>query len=336
MGRKSRKNKGTAKRAHTAAPRPASAPERQPPSARQAQIGRLAAIGLGIVFVLAGTLKVADPWSFLGSLPAYGIPPVLRVPITVLMPTVEVVLGAMLLAGWRTRTASLAAAGVLGAFSAVIAYGWSTGTLQDCGCFGPMLKRTPPEALAQDAAFIGLAVLGLLWAPLSKLELTRFRLGTLATVAVLSVAMIGGTLWADTATLEERIAAAEYAVGSDVPTLDSLNLRNRDVFLYLFHPECPHCIRNGPAMARIAADPGLPEVIGITHDVDPGQVQGYLDHAGAQIKAYEFNIASFVQITGDGAVPQLVFLRRGRRERVWKGDLPTPAELRRFVGVSSD
>lgn len=335
MGRKSKKNK---KNQQSAAPNPPAkaAAASKPPSALQQRIGRLAALGLGIIFILAGTLKVADPWSFLGSLPAYGVPPFLRLPVTLVMPTIEVVLGVMLLVGWRTRLAAMASAGVLAVFAAVIGYGYAMGTLQECGCFGPMLKRTPPEALAQDAAFIAMAVLGMLWAPATKIEMSRFRLGALATIAVVSVAMIGGTLWSDTATLEERIASAEYAVGSDVPSLDSLDLRNRDVFLYLFHPDCPHCVRNGPALARIASDLELPEVIGITHSVDPGEVRAYLDHAGAEIKAYEFNIASFVQITGDGAVPQLVYLRRGRLNRVWKGDLPAPMELRRFVGATTD
>jgi uncharacterized membrane protein YphA (DoxX/SURF4 family) len=336
MGRKSknkRKSKGTASTTPgTAAARGAG---NEPPSVLQQRIGRIAALGLGLVFILAGTLKVADPWSFLGSLPAYGVPPFLRLPITLAMPTIEVVLGIMLLVGWRTRLASIAAAGVLAVFAGVIGYGWAMGTLQECGCFGPMLKRTPPEALAQDAVFIAMAAFGMLWAPGNKIELTRFRTGTLATAAVLSVALIGGTLWSDTATLDERIVAAEPAVGSDVPSLDSLDLRSRDVFLYLFHPDCPHCVRNGPQLARLASDPQLPEFIGITHSVDPGEVRAYLNHAGADINAYEFNLASFVQITGDGAVPQLVLLKRGRIERVWKGDLPGSVELRRAIGATS-
>jgi len=338
MGRKSRK-KGN-KQSNVNAPAnktPAAKKARDSsPSLLQQRIGRIATIGLGVIFILAGTLKVADPWSFLGSLPAYGIPSALRLPITLGMPTIEVVLGVMLLVGWRTRVASMASAAVLAAFAAVIAYGYGMGTLQECGCFGPMLKRTPPEALAQDGVFIVLAILGMLWAPATKLDMTRFRVGTLATVAVISVAMIGGTLYSDTASLDERIASAEPILGSDVPTLDSLNLRSRDVFLYLFHPDCPHCVRNGPALARIAQDPDLPEIIGITHSVDPGQVRAYLNHAGADIKAYEFNVASFVQITGDGAVPQLVYLKHGRRERVWKGDLPSTVDLRRFVSSTSD
>jgi len=336
MGRKSKKKRNQP--ATAGKPKPAAKAgdgQKRAPTDLQRRLARIATIGLGLVFVFAGTFKVADPWSFLGSLPAYGMPPFLRLPITLGMPTIEVVLGIMLLVGWRTRIASLASAVVLASFAAVIGYGWTMGTLQECGCFGPLLKRTPPEALAMDVAFIGMATLGILWSPAAKVAMTRFRIGTLATAAVLSVAMIGGTLWNDTATLDERIAAAEPALSSGVPSLDSLNLRDRDVFLYLFHPDCPHCIRNGPQLARLAEDPELPEIVGITHSVRAGQVTGYLDHAGADIKAYEFNVASFVQITGDGAVPQLVFLRRGRIDRVWKGNLPDSVELRRYINATS-
>lgn len=344
MGRKSKKNRKKKGGAPRAAAPPAGAPPKpakqarspEPTSDLQNKIGRVASIGLGIMFVLAGTLKVGDPWSFLGSLPAYGIPPVLRLPVTVLMPTIEVVLGVMLLAGWRTRLASSVAAGVLATFAGVIAWGWAAGTLQECGCFGPMLQRTPPQALAQDAVFIAMAVFGMMWAPKTKMEFTRFRLGTLATAAVISVAMIGSSLWADTLTLEERILAAEPTVGTAMPSLEDLDLPNRDVFLYLFHPDCIHCVRNGPRMAEIAADPGLPEVIGITHSVNPGEVKAYLDHAGADIKAYEFSLPSFVQITGSGATPQFVYLQRGRKARTWLGDLPSVAELRRAVNGASD
>ncbi len=313
----------------TKAARPANVSE------TQQRIGRIAAIALGSIFIFAGTLKVGDPWSFLGSLPAYGVPSALRLPVTVLMPTIEVVLGVMLIIGWRTRAAATAAAGVLLAFGAVIAYGWSMGTLQECGCFGPMLKRTPPVALAQDVGFVALAVLGIMWAPIDRAPFSRMRLGTLATVLVACVAVIGGTLSADPGTLEDRIMAAEYDVGTAAPSLEALDLGNRDVFLYLFHPDCPHCVENGPNMARVASDPDLPEVIGITHDVDPGEINYYLQHAGADINAYEFSLPSFLQITGDGSVPQFVYLKRGRVERVWKGPVPGTAELKRVVGANS-
>lgn len=297
------------------------------------RIGRGAAIVLGLVFLLAGTLKIGDPWSFLGSLPAYGVPSAVRLPATVLVPIFEVVLGFMLVAGWRLREASMATAAFLLVFGGAIAYGWAAGTLQECGCFGPLLKRTPPQALAQDAGLLLLAVLGFLWAPAANKPMTRGRWGTLATIAIASVAMIGSTLMEDPGTLEERIAAAEPVVGGATPSLADLNLRDRDVFLYLFHPDCPHCIENSPRVKRIVDDPDLPELIGITHSVRPADVRNYQLGADAEFIAYTFLMPSFVQITGDGAVPQLVYLRRGRIERVWKGDLPSPAELKRFLSA---
>ena len=342
MGRKSKKNrkkKGGAPTPAKAASTPAKPEqkkaERKPPSDNLQKVARIASIVLGVVFILAGTLKVGDPWSFLGSLPAYNVPSALRLPVTVVMPTIELVLGIMLIAGWRLRLASMITAGFLAIFGGVIAYGWATGTLQECGCFGPLLKRTPPQALAQDAGLLALAVLGVLWAPAAKTNMSHFKLGTLATAAVVAVATIGSTLAADTGTLEERIAAAEVAVEAGAPSLEDLDLRNRDVFLYLFHPDCPHCVENGPAIATISKDADLPDVIGITHTVNPGDVDFYLRTAGADFPAYEFLTPSFVQITGDIGVPQLVFLQRGRIAQVWKGDLPTTLELKRAVAARS-
>jgi len=304
---------------------------------KKKQIGRVSAIVLGAIFVLAGIFKVGDPWSFLGSLPAYGIPSAIRLPIAVVMPTIEVVLGVMLIAGWRTKEASIATGAFLVVFGAAIAYGWNAGTLQDCGCFGPLLKRSPPVALAQDAAMMVLAVLAMLWAPSDARSFaqsfSRVRIGTLATVSVVSMAMIASALFADPGTLEERLTSAEAVVGASAPSLAALNLGSRDVFLYLFHPDCPHCIENGPLMALIAKDPDLPELIGITHSVDPGEVRNYLRHAGADFKAYEFSVPGFLQITSDGRVPQLVYLKHGKVEQIWLGDIPTPAQLETFVSL---
>ena len=85
MGRKSKKKRqkrevtGTSSPAAKASGKSrgkvaAGASGQSPPTATQQRIGRFAAGALGIVFILAGTLKVGDPWSFLGSLPAYGVP----------------------------------------------------------------------------------------------------------------------------------------------------------------------------------------------------------------------------------------------------------------------
>ena len=57
-------------------------------------------------------------------------------------------------------------------------------------------------------------------------------------------------------------------------------------------------------------------------------------YAGAEFSAYEFLPANFVRITGDGAVPQLVYLKRGKIARKWKGTLPTPVVLKDAIAAS--
>jgi len=300
-----------------------------PPSPTLQRVGRVAAIVLGSLFLLAGTFKIGDPWSFVGSLPAYGIPDALRVPVALIMPTIEVILGLMLIAGWRVRETSMATAGFLAVFGAVIAYGWSAGTLEDCGCFGPFLKSSPPMALARDGGMMVLAVLGFLWAPVDGLRFTasfsRLRIGTIATVAVASFALIASILFADEGTLDERLAAAEARSVESAPSLASLALGEREhVFLYLFAPDCSHCIDAGPTMARMAADPDLPEIVGITTTRRAGETRYYMQHAGATFKAYEMPPASFMRITGDGSVPQLVHMQRGKIVRIWGGQNGPP------------
>ncbi len=174
-----------------------------------------------------------------------------------------------------------------------------------------------------------LAVLGFMWAPVDGLSFTasfsRVRIGTLLTVAVASFAMIASVLFADEGTLDERLAAAQARGSEAASSLASLNLGDREhVFLYLFSPDCVHCINAGPTMARMASDPDLPEIIGITTTRRPGEVKYYMQNAGASFKTYEMPAPAFVRITGDGYVPQLVHMKRGEIEHAWGGENGAP------------
>ena len=66
----------------------------------------------------------------------------------------------------------------------------------------------------------------------------------------------------------------------------------------------------------------------ITHSVKAGEVREYQRNAGTTFSTFEFLPPNFVRITGDGAVPQLVYLKRGKIERVWRGALPGAGALR--------
>ena len=128
-----------------------------PPEPWQARVLPWARMALGVMFLVAGASKAIDPWSFLTALGSYGVPSALRVPIAVGLPAIELVVGVMLLFGWATRMASAAAGVMLAIFIVAIGYGAWLGSLEECGCFGPFIQRSPRDAALIDLVMAGLA-----------------------------------------------------------------------------------------------------------------------------------------------------------------------------------
>lgn len=92
---------------------------------------------LGIVLVVAGSLKVLDRQGMVLAIDAYDVLPTMLVePLAILLPWAEVVLGLMLLAGIRIRVAAVGAAVLLVAFLVAMAQAAARGLAIDCGCFG--------------------------------------------------------------------------------------------------------------------------------------------------------------------------------------------------------
>ena len=74
------------------------------------------------------------------------------------VPTLEVVLGTALIVRWQIRRMSLLTVLSFAAFIVAIGIGWWRGTLEQCGCFGAMLERSPGEAIAIDSLFLVVAI----------------------------------------------------------------------------------------------------------------------------------------------------------------------------------
>jgi uncharacterized membrane protein YphA (DoxX/SURF4 family) len=99
--------------------------------------------GLGALFIYAGTLKLLDPRAFATLIEAYGIiPEQLLVPLSIVLPALEVVAGMGLVLNIKGSLSAIAALLVL--FVLIVTYGIWMGLDVDCGCFGPQ----DPEAEA--------------------------------------------------------------------------------------------------------------------------------------------------------------------------------------------
>jgi uncharacterized membrane protein YphA (DoxX/SURF4 family) len=99
--------------------------------------GLVARLVTGGVWIVAGTLKLPDPYESVRAVRAYALLPEAVVPtVGMLLPIVEIVLGVMLVLGLLTRGAGVLSAVLLGLFIIGIASVWARGIEIACGCFG--------------------------------------------------------------------------------------------------------------------------------------------------------------------------------------------------------
>lgn len=121
----------------------------------------LARISLGLVFVYAALVKVADPVAFAGSVAAYRLLPYFgNYVVAASLPFVELACGLLLATGYRARPAALVIAAMNVVFMVALASAIARGLDIDCGCFKQGGEKTSPWlALGRDAVFLAISFL---------------------------------------------------------------------------------------------------------------------------------------------------------------------------------
>ena len=96
-------------------------------------------IALGAVFVYAAWLKLRDPWQmFAMSIDSYQLLPMWAVRVVArTLPWLELLLGALLLAGLWLRLSAGATSLLLLGFFVLMIRAWAKHMEINCGCFGP-------------------------------------------------------------------------------------------------------------------------------------------------------------------------------------------------------
>ncbi|MBN2158900.1 MAG: DoxX family membrane protein [Spirochaetes bacterium] len=94
-------------------------------------------VGMGAMLLMSGLLKIMAPDSFGRLVAMYDVLPGMLVPYAaVAVPALEALLGLLLLAGFRVRSAAFVSMLLMAAFIAVIAVNVVHGRSFECGCFG--------------------------------------------------------------------------------------------------------------------------------------------------------------------------------------------------------
>lgn len=120
-----------------------------------------AACALGLIFLAAGTPKLANPESFVNVVQRYRVlPETLAIAYATILPTAEVLAGLSLLLGLGVRTSSAIVGAMLCSFGLAVFINIARDRAIDCNCFGTVLKRKVGVALLiQDGLLLLLTCL---------------------------------------------------------------------------------------------------------------------------------------------------------------------------------
>jgi putative oxidoreductase len=120
----------------------------------------LARLGLGALFLVAGALKLRDPYAFALEISNYQFFPALAPWLAVALPSTEIVVGVALVAGPRAwaRAGALVAALMLGAFTVAATSAVVRGVNISCGCFGADSGPITWLTVLRDLALIAAAL----------------------------------------------------------------------------------------------------------------------------------------------------------------------------------
>ena len=137
-------------------------------------------IVVGILFIISGFIKLNDPVGVLFKLEEYFSQGVLDLPflmdyalvISLIVVILEVLLGVMLLIGFRVKFTVWSLLLMIVFFTFLTFYSAYFNKVTDCGCFGDAIKLTPWESFTKD---IILLVLILILFFGKKIYQTNFR-----------------------------------------------------------------------------------------------------------------------------------------------------------------
>jgi uncharacterized membrane protein YphA (DoxX/SURF4 family) len=119
-------------------------------------------IVLGGLFVYAGTVKVADPLGFAQDIRNYRlVGPTLSFVAALVLPWLEILAGACLVAGVGKRGAALVVTGLLVFFIVLTLVTMARGLDVDCGCFGSLSRKSGWGVVFEDLGmlYLGFCVL---------------------------------------------------------------------------------------------------------------------------------------------------------------------------------
>jgi len=144
---------------------------------------------VGLILVAASVLKANDMDLFVRQLKDYGI--ISQHSVLVLgawgLIGLEFGLGVALLISYRLKITLPFAGTLFLVFLGATGWTWLSGTTEECGCFGDLVKHTPREAVVHDLIFLAATVLAWLGRLHEKTARSRAKVLTVLVACVIGL-----------------------------------------------------------------------------------------------------------------------------------------------------
>lgn len=299
-----------------------------------AQAARVSQILVGLVFLAAGTIKVAEPvlfyWNVLPHARFLGLNHAIWPMAALLLGPVECILGLALLINWRPAVILPAATILTALFLVLMIIVWHLGVGTNCGCFGNLVERSPGEAAVEDAAMLGLLVFA--WWGLRGQDIVLKKTKTRLILAAAVLSLVAGGFRFFTAI--DRLQKSDLQAGMRLTGINlkgtSIDLMEGDYLLELFSPTCNRCQKAVYKLNQWTKIPGIPSIVGLTAKTqDSPELIKFKQTLQPNYPIATISQIDFVRLTWRSGFPRLAYVHNGSIRAVWEYyENPTQAQIK--------
>ncbi len=293
---------------------------------------RVIQVFIGLVFILAGMVKVWEPLLFywevlpltqsLTQMLGLGnaIWP-LPARLALLLGPIETGLGLALILNWRPGFVLPLSVSMTACFLGFMLYVWRLGAGDDCGCFGFLVERSPGEAATEDSVMLGLLLFA--WWARKREEIGPRRInGWLVLGGTVLALALGGIRFFP---VMDRLDASDLRVGFQISGLRltgaDADLMKGEHLVEFFSPICMKCERMVPMLNKGKEKPGLPQVIGLTaYAQDSAELLIFKLKTQPNYPMATISRPDFLRLTWRSPYPRLAYVRDGTILCVWESD----------------
>jgi uncharacterized membrane protein YphA (DoxX/SURF4 family) len=287
-------------------------------------VSRITAGIIGVVFIGAAIIKGLDIELFIRQIKDYGIMDhhVLLTVTAWSLVALELSLGASLMVYYKPRTV-LAVTGFLVIFFILItAKAWADVTLEDCGCFGRLLKRSPKMTIIEDTLLLGDICLA--WMTHQSSPVPKNRVKPLIPVFACLVGLILPLAVGFSLTGSNNMSAEVKQIDFQnilVNGIGPIDLSRGTYLVELMSTDCSHCKDSVPMLNFMTEENEVFKIVALCLDCEEERNR-FASECEPAYPIGQIDEDHFWQLVGDGSVPRFLLVHNSRIQKVWDETVP--------------